>query len=354
MKSKVEMRARGRLSIFVLLAVVSAPGPAAAQHDEPLRYHAARRGLHLGAAVAVRPLKDDPAYRRTLRREFDMVVAENAFKWDALRPARTRFDFRGADAVVNFARQNRMAIRGHTLVWHRQVPRWLLRGRFTRREVVELLRQHIRAVVGRYRGRVAAWDVVNEAVDDETGGLRTDSFWHRALGPEYIELAFRFAREADPRAVLYYNDYSAEGVNRKSDGVYRLLSDLKSRGVPVDGVGWQMHELNGFRTGAEHRENAKRLTALGLELSITEMDVRMKLPASRADYERQAEGYASAAEFCLSEPKCKALVLWGFADKYSWVPGEFPGWGDALIYDRDWRPKPAYFALRRALGVIDL
>lgn len=348
------MNARGRPSILVLLALLSAPRFAVAQQDEPLHYHAARRGLHLGAAVAVRPLKDDAAYRETLRREFSMVVAENAFKWDALRPARRRFDFRGADAVVNFARENRMAIRGHTLVWHRQVPRWLVAGRFTRGEVVELLRRHIRVVVGRYRGRVAAWDVVNEAIDDETGNLRTDSFWYRALGPEYIELAFRFAREADPKAVLYYNDYSAEGVNRKSDGVYKLLGDLKSRGVPVDGVGWQMHELNGFRTGAEHRENAKRLIALGLELSITEMDVRMKLPASKDDYERQAEGYAAAAEFCSSEPKCKALVLWGFTDKYSWVPGEFPGWGDALIYDRNLRPKPAYFAIRRALEIIDL
>lgn len=345
---KVELSARGRLSIFMLLVPLLAPVHVAAQ-EGPLRAHAERREFHVGAAVAVRPLENDAAYRETLRREFNMVVAENAFKWSELRPSRRRFDFRGADAIVRFARANRMTIRGHTLVWHRQVPRWLTRGRFTRDEVVELLRQHIDKVVGRYRGRVAAWDVVNEAVDDATGGLRTDTFWYRALGPEYIELAFRFARAADPAAKLYYNDYSAEGMNRKSDGVYKLLSDLKSRGVPVDGVGWQMHELNGFRVGLEHRENAKRLIALGLELSITEMDVRMKLPASREDYERQAEGYAGVAEFCLSEPNCKALVLWGFTDKYSWIPGEFHGWGDALVYGRDWRPKPAYFALRRAL-----
>lgn len=334
--------------MFLLLVLPSAHGAAAAQ-GLPLRAYAERRGFHVGAAAAVRPLKNDPAYGETLRREFNMVVAENAFKWDALRPSRDRFDFAGADAVAEFARANRMAIRGHTLVWHRQVPRWLAAGKFTRDEVIEHLRRHIREVVGRYRGRVSAWDVVNEAVDDRTGELRADSFWYRALGPEYVELAFRLAREADPAAKLYYNDYSAEGMSRKSDGVYKLLRDLKSRGVPVDGVGWQMHELNGFRVGPEHRENARRLIALGLELSITEMDVRMKLPASEDDRARQAEGYAGAAEFCLAEPGCKALVLWGFADKYSWVPGEFPGWGDALVYDRDLRPKPAYFALRRAL-----
>lgn len=344
----ISVTTHGRASVVALLALLSMPVNVAAQ-DGPLRAYAERRGLRVGAAVAVRPLKNDPDYRETLRREFNILVAENAFKWSELRPSRGRFDFRGADAIVEFARANRMSVRGHTLVWHRQVPRWLTAGGFTRDEVVGLLRGHIRTVVGRYRGRVAAWDVVNEAVDDQTGNLRTDSFWYRALGPEYIELAFRFAREADANARLYYNDYSAEGMNAKSDGVYRLLSDLKSRGVPVDGVGWQMHELNGFRVGPEHRENAKRLSALGLELSITEMDVRMKLPASREDYERQAEGYAGAAEFCLTEPGCKALLLWGVTDKYSWIPGEFPGWGDALIYDRQLRPKPAYFALRRAL-----
>jgi endo-1,4-beta-xylanase len=338
-----------RLLIAALLSLLHAAGPAAAQ-EPPLREHAGRRAFYVGAAVAVRPLANDRLYRETLRREFNMVVAENAFKWDALRPARGRFDFRGADRIVDFARANRMAVRGHTLVWHRQVPRWLSEGKLTREQVVGLLRQHIHTVVGRYRGRVIAWDVVNEAVDDESGALRADSFWHRALSPEYIELAFRFAREADPAARLYYNDYSAEGMNRKSDGVYRLLSDLKRRGVPVDGVGWQMHELSGFRVGPGQRENARRLAALGLELSITEMDVRMRLPAPAEEYERQAEGYASAAEFCLSEPSCKALVLWGFADKYSWVPGEFRGWGDALIYDHALRPKPAYFALRRALA----
>jgi len=339
----------GRLLVGALIALLPAADTAAAQ-DLPLRSYAERRGFHVGAAVAVRPLRNDAAYRETLRREFNMVVAENAFKWSELRPSRRRFDFRGADAIVEFARSNGMAVRGHTLVWHRQVPRWLVAGKFTRDEVADLLRQHIRTVVGRYRGKVSAWDVVNEAVDDETGGLRADSFWYRALGPEYIELAFRSAREADPDAKLYYNDYSAEGMSRKADGVHKLLSDLKSRGVPVDGVGWQMHELNGFRAGAEHRENARRLIALGLELSITEMDVRVKLPASADDYGRQAEGYASAAEFCLSEPNCKALVLWGFTDKYSWIPGEFPEWGDALIYDRNFRPKPAYSALRRALA----
>jgi endo-1,4-beta-xylanase len=178
-----------------LLALYGAarPDADAGAQELPLREHAARRGFHVGAAVAVRPLGNDPLYRDTLRREFNMVVAENAFKWGELRPSRRRFDFRGADTIVDFARANRMTVRGHTLVWHRQVPRWLTAGKFTRDEVVNLLRQHIHAVVGRYRGRVAAWDVVNEAVDDETGALRVDSFWHRALGPEYIELAFKFA-----------------------------------------------------------------------------------------------------------------------------------------------------------------
>lgn len=171
---------------------------------------------------------------------------------------------------------------------------------------------------------------------------------YQKLGSDYIRLAFEFAREADPNAKLYYNDYSAEKMNAKADGVYTLLRELKKQGVPVDGIGWQMHEVDGFRIEAQHRENARRLAALGLELSITEMDVRLKLPASPEDLRRQADAYRDVAEFCLVEPSCKAVLIWGFTDKYSWIPGEFPNTGDALIFDKNYQPKLAYTALRES------
>ncbi len=335
-------------SISIILAALVLCGAAVGQ-NKTLRELAQKRGIDVGAAVAVGPLKKEKLYRRTVEREFGMIVAENAFKWDAVQPERGKFNFRDTDYLVEFAAANRMKLRGHTLVWHRQIPKWLAAGGFTRDELVAILKNHIQTLVGRYRGKIAAWDVVNEAIDDRTGGYRTDSFWHKNLGPDYIALAFRFAREADPRAALYYNDYSAEAMNAKSDGVYKLVAGLVKEGAPVDGVGWQMHLENGFRVAPEHRENARRLAALGLEISITELDVRARLPLTPEASAAQADAYRDVARFCLAEAACKAIVTWGLTDRHSWIPNEFPGTGDALIFDRDYRPKPAYRAMAEVL-----
>src|SRR5262249_24476989 len=195
-----------------------------------------------------------------------------------------------------------------------------------------------------------AWDVVNEAVSDNNGQLRTDSFWHQKIGPEYIAMAFQFAHEADPDAKLYYNDYSAEGSGAKSDAVFNLVSGLVNQGAPINGVGWQMHQINPFRIQQAHRNNAARLAALGLEFSITEMDVRISLPTTAQELDGQALAYRDVVEFCLSQPNVKTLVTWGFTDKYSWIPGFFTGFGDALIFDANYQPKPAYSAMLNALG----
>jgi endo-1,4-beta-xylanase len=315
----------------------------------PLRDSASARGLHLGAAVAMNPLRNEPAYSETLRREFNMLVAENAFKMDALRPSQTTFNFTDADALMAFAEQNGMTVRGHTLVWHSQLPGWLTGGSFTRDQAIAIMRTHIQTVMGRYQGRIVHWDVVNEAVADGTGQLRTDSFWHQRIGPDYIALAFQFAREADPTAVLYYNDYEAEGLGQKSDAVFDLVSGLRTQGVPVDGVGWQMHKVNPFRIQSQHVQNAQRLAALGVEIAITEMDVRISLPTDATELQQQALAYGDAVRFCLEQPNCTALVLWGFTDKYTWVPSVFPGFGDPLIYNASYQAKPAYTALQQVL-----
>jgi endo-1,4-beta-xylanase len=318
---------------------------------QPLRVSADQRGFLIGAAVAMTPLRNEAPYYETLRREFNIIVAENAFKWDAVRPSRTTFNFTDTDALVDFAEANHLKIRGHTLVWHNQVPAWLSGGNFTRDEVIEILRQHIETFVGRYRGRILAWDVVNEAIDDTTAGYRTSSFWYQKIGPEYIRMAFEFAHQADPYAKLYYNDYSIEGLNNKSNAVFALVSELKNQGVPIDGVGWQMHQLNGFQIQAVHQTNARRLANLGLEISITEMDVRIPLPATAEKLQIQAQTYKDAIQFCMAEANCKALVMWGFTDRHSWIPATFAGQGDALIFDANYAPKPAYAALKEVLEV---
>src|SRR5262249_1028520 len=247
---------------------------------QTLRSAADAKGLRIGAAVNMSPFRNESIYTQTLGREFNMLVAENAFKFDALHPAQNTYNFTDADALVAFAEANNMAVRGHTLVWHSQIPGWLTGGNFTRDQVIAIMRDHIMTVMGRYRGRILAWDVVNEAVSDNNGQLRTDSFWYQRIGPEYIAMAFQFAREADPGAVLYYNDYSIEGSGAQSDAVFNLVSGLVNQGVPIGGVGWQTHMINPFRIQQANVTNAQRIAALGLELSITEMDVRISLPTS--------------------------------------------------------------------------
>jgi endo-1,4-beta-xylanase len=323
--------------------VDTAQSEAPASQRQPLRELAAARGLQIGTAVEPNQILYERAYAEVLNREFGMLTTENALKFGPVHPAPNRYDWRGADTIVEFAEANDMLVRGHTLVWHRQLPAWVEKGDWTREELMEVLREHITTVVGRYKGRIAAWDVVNEAVE-KNGKLR-DTVWLRVIGPEYIELAFRWAHEADPKALLFYNDYSAETMNRKSDAVYVLVQDLLAKGVPIHGVGFQMHvELGKAPSLAAVRNNVERLGALGLEVQITEMDVRLR-DTRAATLRRQAEIYADTLQVCLDEPSCTAFVMWGFADCHSWIPSSFSGWGDALVFDDDYAPKPAYGAL---------
>jgi len=316
---------------------------------DSLRDLAARRGLSIGAAVAISPLQSDDSYAQTLAREFNLLTAENVMKFGPLRPARDRFDFSAADALVQFAQDNGMQVRGHTLVWHNQLADWLTQGTFSREELSAILKEHIQTVVGRYRGKVAAWDVVNEAVDDS--GQMRDTLWLRGIGLEYIDLAFQWAHEADPQAKLFYNDYNGEGLGRKSDAIYRLMKDLLQRGVPVHGVGLQMHvTLDAPPREEDIAANIQRLGELGLEVHITEMDVRIKSPASAADLATQARIYKSVLGVCLDSQYCKAFVLWGFSDRYSWIPDFFKGYGSALIFDGAFTPKPAYQAMKDELA----
>lgn len=317
-------------------------------HPMYLRDLAAQHNFFIGTAVHTGAFTDnETTYREVLKREFNVLVAENMMKFGELCPAHNTYDWTSTDALVDFAEANGMKLRGHTLVWHQQLPRWVTSGTWTAREAQELLEQHIKTVVGRYRGRIWAWDVVNEAIAD-SGGYRTDSFWYQHIGPEYIAMAFHWAHEADPNAVLYYNDYETEALNPKSDAVYELARDLKQANVPIHGVGWQMHVSEGWRVTAEHYQNADRLRDLGLELAMTEMDVRLKTPASAAALASQAESYREALEFALD--RCVALVAWGFTDKYSWIPSFRPGYGAALPFDADYQPKPAYDAMKAVMA----
>jgi endo-1,4-beta-xylanase len=305
-------------------------------------------GVQIGAAAAARGLQDDPRYAETLTQYFSMVTPENAMKFGPIHPAQNLYDFDNADYIADFAQANGMQVRGHTLVWHNQLPRWVEKGDWTKEELMEVLRDHIYTVVGRYRGRVAAWDVVNEALNED-GTLR-DTIWLRVIGPEYIEMAFRWAHEADPDALLFYNDYNAEGINRKADGVYALVEDLVQRDVPIHGVGLQMHlDLTRHLDSESVAANIERLSTLGVQVHITEMDVRIPTPVTEEKLKAQAAVYGDMLRVCLSSENCTAFVLWGFTDNYSWVPSAFPGYGSALIFDEHYEPKPACEALEEVI-----
>jgi endo-1,4-beta-xylanase len=271
-------------------------------------------------------------------------------KFSSLQPTRGGYRHTQADSMVAFARANGMKVRGHTLAWYNQVPAWATSGSFTKDEAKALLDDHIRNVVGHFKGQLAAWDVVNEAFNDGSASLRP-GVWADRIGREYIEQAFRTARATDPDVPLFYNDYSIEGLGAKSDSVYALLRDLKARGVPVDGVGMQMHLIVGqLPSSASMRQNFDRFAALGLKIQITELDIRMPVPSTAASLQTQAQNYRDVFSLCVQTPACDMIVMWGFTDRASWVPSTFSGQGEALLFDAGFQPKPAYTAVNDLLS----
>lgn len=308
-----------------------------------LRFAAQTQGIFFGAAVVAQPLKNDARYASALSREFNIVTPEDEMKFGFLRPKRNEFNFSAADSIVNFAFSHSMQTRGHTLVWHQRLPQWLTERHLSPFEVAVILKEHIQTVVGHYRGRIYAWDVVNEAIDDNT--KYRSSIWLDALGPGYVSFAFRWAHEADPQAKLFYNDYGGEALGPKSDTIYDMIKTLKARSVPIDGIGLQSHlSADHPPNFASVLANLKRLTALGLEIHITELDVAITMPATAEKLQRQANIYRDYIKTCLAVPNCKAIVMWGATDRYSWVPRFVPGKGAPLLLDDELRPKPAYYA----------
>ena len=331
-----------RLLLFAVLIV-----PAWAQ---TLRELAAVRGIHVGTASAAMFLRE-PDYTTVLAREYNQLEPENEMKFSPIQPGPETFAFDRADALVEFAQRHAMRVRGHTLVWHSQNPAWLEKGSFTPAQMSAILKKHIDAVVGRYAGKVFGWDVVNEAFNDD-GTLRSTLWLDKPgiglKGTGYIEQALRWTHAADPQATLFYNDYDNETVNGKSDAILAMAKDFTQRGVPLDGIGLQMHIA--LKTDLSTLdENIKRFAALGLIVEITELDIRLPADASGeaspADLESQAAMYGKIAATCLKYPACKAIQTWGFTDKHSWVPAFFKGTGAALPFDRSYQPKAAYTAL---------
>ncbi|WP_437801133.1 endo-1,4-beta-xylanase [Sorangium sp. So ce693] len=283
----------------------------------------------IGAAISGGGLGNND-YKRVAAAEHSYVTAENEMKWDSLEPSAGNFSWGSADNIVNWARQNNMKVKGHTLVWHNQLPGWM--SSMTGKDnVTAAMRRHITQVMGHFKDRVDTWDVVNEAVqtDSDTGvgnpRMRPSVFLNQ-IGENYIDLAFQIAREQDPKAKLYYNDYSIDARNAKVDFVYNMVKGMVDRGVPIDGVGFQMHigPPNNEATGADVAANLKRFTDLGLEVLISEMDINRCGGVVTA--EEQLAYYHDIVEACFKLPKCTGITFWGINDGRSWLNS----WSGAL------------------------
>lgn len=283
----------------------------------------------IGAAISGSGLGDNN-YKRVAAAEHNYVTAENEMKWNSLEPNPGQFSWGSADNIVNWARDNNMKVKGHTLVWHNQLPGWAnsLSGAT---QVEQAIRRHIEGVMGHFKDRVKDWDVVNEAVlTDSDAGVGNPrmrpSVFLNALGERYIDLAFQIAREQDPDAKLYYNDYSIDALNVKADFVYEMVKGMVERGVPIDGVGFQMHigPPNNKAGGADVAANFKRFSDLGLEVLISEMDINRCGGQVSAD--EQLTFYHDIVEACFSLPKCVGITFWGINDGRSWLNG----WSGAL------------------------
>jgi len=324
--------------------------------DIPLKELASARGIYIGTAVTPGPLFNNPevAYSNILVREFNIIVAENDMKFENLEPSSNNFNFSTADKIVNLAIANGMKIRGHVLVWHQQSG-WA--SSVNNPEALSnILSNHIFTVMRLFSNKVQYWDVVNEAIDDNLNNSATTfypnlrkSFWWTNLGSNYIEYAFQLARAADPTAKLFYNDYSIEAYNNKAYYTFLLVSNLKAKGL-IDGIGLQMHidtNFNPYSNGFAN--NLKRFSDLGLEIHITEMDVRIPVPSSYENYTAQAKTYKDVLTVALANTNVKAIIFWGFTDKYSWVPQFFTGYGNALLFDKNYNKKKAYDAVWEVL-----
>lgn len=280
-------------------------------------------------------------YEQIVKAEFNIVTPENSVKWENVHPDRNRYDFQDMDDLVTFAQQQNMVLHGHPLLWYNQNPAWL--DTLAPAEVEAAMVDHIQTVVGRYKNSIAIWDVVNEGLEDTAngGGLR-DNIWLQAMGEAYIVKAFEEARRADPDAILVYNDYDVGTLTQKSQEMYDRVSGWVAAGVPIDAVGLQMHVTANFTQYEEFSDNMQRYVDLGLDVYITEFDVKA---LSVEDYIPQADVYEGVLRRCLAEPRCQAFQIWGIDDLNSWQP-----FFDPLPFDDEFKIKPAYYGMQRALS----
>jgi endo-1,4-beta-xylanase len=348
-----------------VMAPEQAASPASPTQSPPLRELAKKRGFQIGAMISGENFQGMNIFTR----EFNRLVSED-FHWANIRPGRDAYDFKHTDLLVAFAERNHIPVEAHHLVWGapEHLPGWLVLGNFSKKELLAILHDHINTVVSRYKGRVHTWSIANEVTSRRLWGNGEGDFWYTHIGPEYVELSFRWAREADPNAVLMLNENDNESTrtttNRKiTDSMYDLVKKLRARGVPIDAVGMQMHILLPFGPDQKHPPTKqdvvsvmKRFAGLGVDIYVTEFDLNLhEIRGGRKEkWAFEAKVYKDMLEACLEVPACKGFSIFGISDKYSWyntsgddlnLPKTEP-----LPFDDNYDPKPAYYAMQEVLA----
>jgi endo-1,4-beta-xylanase len=310
----------------------------------------------VGVAVNMDKLKDLPRYREIVIQEFSSITAENAMKGQHMQPQQGQFVWENADYLVDFCRTYNKQLHGHTLVWHIQQPAWLKEFEGDSAAWEGLMKTHIQTIVGRYKGKVKSWDVVNEAIDDKDVSQMRKTIWSEHLGDDYIARAFQYAHEADPDALLFYNDYGIEDNNPKLSAVLKMVDNLKARGIPIHGVGLQMHinhkhSLEGIAYALD------AIKARGLKVHISELDLSVNPDAeditiSEDLLQKQKEHIQGIARLytALPEQNRYALTFWGVADADTWIRSWFKRKDWPLLYDDNYQPKPAYKGFLQGTG----
>lgn len=305
------------------------------------------------------PANSGSVVSRAISDNFNLCVAENEMKMDALEPEQNTFNYTAAVNLVQYSRQKKMALRGHTLCWHSQVPAWISSDgkkndkNWTREQLLSILENHITKIVTRFKDWVCEWDVVNETLDDDQSIVRTnpngyklrqESVWVKVIGEDFIDSAFVYAHRANPNVKLYLNDYGCEyNGSAKTTALYNLARRLKNSGIPIDGVGLQCHLAAGDFNKSALNTTVKKYASAGLNCIFTEIDLAL-YSQNASDFKTQANAYKGITEVFLQNENCPHMVVWGINDQYSWISDRA-----AVLFDYNTKPKPAYYAVQDAL-----
>ncbi|EED16894.1 endo-1,4-beta-xylanase, putative [Talaromyces stipitatus ATCC 10500] len=304
--------------------------------------------LYFGTAVDNGDLSDSQYLPNLETDDFGQITPANSMKWQPTEPSQGSYTFSQGDQIASLAKTNNDYLRCHNLVWYNQLPSYITSGSWTNETLIAALKEHINGVVTHWKGQCYAWDVVNEALNED--GTYRQNVFYQHIGEAYIPIAFAAAAAADPNAKLYYNDYNIEYPGAKATGAQNIVKSIQAAGARIDGVGLQAHFIVGQTPSlASQKANMAAFTALGVDVAITELDIRMTLPDTSALQTQQSTDYQTTTTACVQTKGCVGITLWDFTDKHSWVPGTFSGQGDACPWDSNYKKKPAYYGILAGL-----